>query len=334
MLPLSIQFAQNLLFCVIISEDLLTLFSTAHDPISILLVLRQLISHLTRNTMSTSMDQKQGESKHLLNGSGARKAYEVSDLEASRLYHDTHIIAQNEEPHKTEGEFLKPIIFGGLDGILTSFAIVSGAAGGQLGTGVVLILGFSNILADALSMGVGEFLSSKANSEWILSERKREMWEMDNYPEGEIKEMIDIYIAKGMDRKDAEKVISIMSKYKNFFVDVMMAEELKLQVPDDDYVWESFREGVVMFFSFAFFGSLPLLGYILIPLYLVYLTDYLFTTACVITGVVLFIMGSIKSLFSSSNWFQSGAETLVLGGACATIAYTVGQSMDGLVNSL
>lgn len=76
--------------------------------------------------------------------------------------------------HQSEGGFLKPIIFGGLDGTLTAFAIVAGAAGGKLSTGVVLILGFSNILADALSMGVGEFLSSKAENEWILSERRRE----------------------------------------------------------------------------------------------------------------------------------------------------------------
>ena len=78
--------------------------------------------------------------------------------------------------HQSEGGFLKPIIFGGLDGTLTAFAIVAGAAGGNLSTGVVLILGFSNIFADALSMGVGEFLSSKAENEWILSERRREEW--------------------------------------------------------------------------------------------------------------------------------------------------------------
>lgn len=72
-----------------------------------------------------------------------------------------------------------------MDGILTSFAIVAGATGGQLSVPVVLVLGFSNILADALAMGVGEFLSSKAENEWILSERKRESWEMETYPEGE-----------------------------------------------------------------------------------------------------------------------------------------------------
>jgi DNA damage-binding protein 1 len=135
------------------------------------------------------------------------------------------------------------MIFGGLDGILTSFAIVAGAAGGNLSSSVVLILGFSNIFADALSMGVGEFLSSKAENEWIMSERRREEWELENFPEGEIKEMVEIYESRGMSKEDAELVIITMAKYKDFFVDVMMTQELELQVPDADHVQESFREG-------------------------------------------------------------------------------------------
>jgi hypothetical protein len=79
---------------------------------------------------------------------------------------------------------------------LLSFAIVAGAAGGSLPTETILILGFSNIFADALSMGVGEFLSSNAHNEWVLSERKREQWEMENYPEGEIREMIGTVLAQ------------------------------------------------------------------------------------------------------------------------------------------
>jgi vacuolar iron transporter family protein len=152
-------------------------------------------------------------------------------------------VIQSDEHHNTEGGLLKPMIFGGLDGILTSFAIVAGAAGGNLSAGVVLILGFSNIFADALAMGVGEFLSSKAENEWILSERRREEWELENYPEGEIKEMVELYMMKGMNREDAESVITTMAKYKDFFVNVMMTQELQLQVPDDDHVSESFREG-------------------------------------------------------------------------------------------
>jgi len=257
-----------------------------------------------------------------------------ADLEASRKFHDTRHNDSEErsEPHKTEGGLLKPLIFGGLDGILTSFAIVAGAAGGALSPKVVLILGFSNIFADALSMGVGEFLSSKAESEWILSERTREMWEMDNYPDGEIQEMIDIYQERGMNREDAEIVVRKMAKYKDFFVNIMMAEELELNVPPDDYAMESFKEGIIMFCSFAFFGSLPLLGYVIIPVTFPDLDEnVLFNTACIVTGIVLFIMGCIKSNFSASAWYVSGTETLLLGGACATLAYTIGQVVDSMI---
>ena len=100
-------------------------------------------------------------------------------------------------------------------------------------------------------MGVGEFLSSKATNEWILSEKRREEWEMENYPEGEIQEMIDIYTSKGMSTEDATLVIKTMAKYKDFFVDIMMSQELELQVPEEDHVQESLKEGCVMFASFA-----------------------------------------------------------------------------------
>ena len=127
--------------------------------------------------------------------------------------HDDTTPGHSEE-HKKSGEFIKSIMFGGMDGIITTFAVVSGATGGGLGacfceclrqvmllfltvnsrlvvalpfTGidVILILGFSNIIADALSMGVGDALSSKAENEYILRERKREAWEFQNFPEGE-----------------------------------------------------------------------------------------------------------------------------------------------------
>ncbi|CAM9760856.1 unnamed protein product, partial [Heterosigma akashiwo] len=106
----------------------------------------------------------------------ARAAYYNLDPEASRIIHDsTSAAGQHRENHKGGGEYVKAMIFGGLDGILTSFAIVAGAVGGGLAWQSVLILGFSNILADALSMGVGEYLSSKAHNEYVLSEKKREV---------------------------------------------------------------------------------------------------------------------------------------------------------------
>lgn len=175
-------------------------------------------------------------------------------------------------------------------------------------------------------MGCGEFLSSKAESEWVLSERRREQWELENYPEGEIQEMITIYQERGMSTEDATTVVNIMASYKDFFVDVMMNQELGLLVPEEDHVRESMQEGFVMFCSFAFFGALPLLGYVIIPTIFPELHEgYLFLTACVVTGLVLFFMGTLKSFVSAQFWLVAGLETLLLGGACATVAFTIGQ---------
>mmetsp|Transcript_23159 Transcript_23159/g.34190 ORF Transcript_23159/g.34190 Transcript_23159/m.34190 type:complete len:279 (+) Transcript_23159:256-1092(+) len=278
------------------------------------------------------MAENSTENTNLLSSNEARRAFAGQDVEASRKFHDTR--DRNEEEHKSEGGLLKPMIFGGLDGILTSFAIVAGAAGGNLNSSVVLILGFSNIFADALSMGVGEFLSSKAENEWVLSERRREAWELENYPEGEIQEMIEIFEEKGMSHEDSELVVKTMSKYKDFFVDIMMTQELELQVPEEDHVAESFREGLIMFSSFAFFGSLPILGYVVFPSLFPQMSDnQLFGCACAVTGCVLFLLGSVKSTLCASNWFTSGVETLLLGGACATVAYTIGQIIKEYVET-
>ena len=90
---------------------------------------------------------------HEANGTNARQAFENANGDASRLYHETRSALSDDEEgpwHQSAGGLLQPVIFGGLDGILTSFAIVAGAAGGGLSISAVLVLGFSNIFADAL----------------------------------------------------------------------------------------------------------------------------------------------------------------------------------------
>lgn len=102
------------------------------------------------------------------------------------------------EEHEQSGGRLKSIVFGGLDGILTSFAIIAGSVGAKLGPVAMLALGVSNVLADALSMGAGEFLSSRSYNNYVRKERDREMWELTNYPQGEIAEMVELFVARGM----------------------------------------------------------------------------------------------------------------------------------------
>ena len=256
----------------------------------------------------------------------AKEAHNNNDIEASKAAHDAKV--SHSEDHSKVGGYIKSIVFGGLDGIITTFAVVAGAAGGGLSVDVILILGFSSVFADAVSMGVGDALSTKAENEYILAEKRREEWELENYPEGEIEEMIDLYESKGLPRQDAETVIKIMAKHKDFFVNVMMAEELELQVPDeDDNPWV---EGGVTFASFVFFGTIPLLAYAIF--YSVELYDSeRFIVACCLTGVCLFSLGVTKSRFTGQKWYYAGSEIFLLGSAVAGLAYFIGWFVGSVI---
>ena len=147
----------------------------------------------------------------------ARLAYERGGnaaADASRQAHSIAVDGMAVEQHEQNGGHLKAIVFGGLDGILTSFAIIAGSVGANLSPVAMLALGISNVLADALSMGAGEFLSSRSYNAYVIKEREREAWELQNYPAGEIAEMVELFVARGMSRDDAQFVIQRMAKYK------------------------------------------------------------------------------------------------------------------------
>ena len=201
---------------------------------------------------------------------GARSAYAAGDIEASRAAHANAVRPAGmkaTEDHIEAGGRVKSIVFGGLDGILTSFAVVAGAVGAHLGPVVILAMGTSNVLADALSMGAGEYLSSRSYNNYVKKELEREAWELEHFPEGEVMEMIELYESRGMSREDATVVVTRMAKYKQFFLNIMMTEELCLPVPEPDDNINSLKDGLVMFASFAFFGMLPILGFALVPMH-------------------------------------------------------------------
>ena len=281
-------------------------------------------------------NKKNGVTRSL---ASARSAYSSVDVEASKIAHggggrgSGAAAAGNTESHDSGGAFVKPIVFGGLDGVLTCFAIVMGAAGGGLSRDTILIIGFSSLLADAVSMGVGEFLSTKAELDYTKVERERESWELHNYPEGEVMEMKEIYVEKGMSSKDADAMFSIMAKpeYHDIFVDFMMREELGLEPPSDDDTVEALKSGFVMFLAFCFFGSLPLLSYVAIPAMFPSALSHgeLTTCAVVVTCLTLFVLGSFKARFSTRSWVVLGCESTLLGGACAFLAWSVGKLAGG-----
>ena len=256
----------------------------------------------------------------------ARDAYANKDLSASRTAHDPVVIAKSMEQHGgASHQYIGDMVYGGLDGIVTTFAIVSGVAGASLGADVILILGLANLLADGLSMAAGAYLSTKSEREYYDREREREAWEVDHFPEGERAEMLEIYQAKGYSAEDAESLVNIQSKNKDLWVDTMMVHELGL-LPDDR---TPLRSALATFGSFLAAGSVPLLAY-LAGLFVPVAPDVAFIVSLFLSAAALFGLGAAKVLITERNWFRSGLEMLLVGGVAAGVAYLIGFLLSGL----
>ena len=274
----------------------------------------------------------------------AKKYYSEKDGEASRNHHrkvevrttehegNLRSAEGSEEHHGSTGYIIKSVVLGGLDGIITTFAIVCAVAGsGELGSKVVIMMGVANLVADAISMGLGDYLSERAENDYVAKEQAREQWEMENYLEGEISEMADIYVAKGFSRPDALDILNKMVQNKQFFLEHMMVEEIGVMPVDPEAA--PAKKGAVTFISFMTFGSVPLIVYI--ALYNAVSKNAVFAIATGAVGTTLFSLGCLKSKLIQGDVWQmvtSGVEMVGLGSLACTASYLIGWGLEKMMN--
>jgi len=263
--------------------------------------------------------------------SEAQMSYSKLDIEGSKRAHE-----KAAEKHSgAAGKYIKSIVYGGLDGIITVFAVVASIAGAGLDVSVVIIMGVASLLADGISMGMGDYLSSKAENDYTSEERKRELWECENYIEGEIEEMVKIYTDKGMSEKDASIIVTTMSKYRDIFVDTMMVEELGLMPVDASD--SPLKNGLVTFTAFIVFGCVPMIAYISASAgdksHSLDHVEGAFIIASMVTLVTMFLLGTLTAKFSPTKWYISGAWICGNGGAAAAIAYLIGWALSEIVGT-
>ena len=129
-------------------------------------------------------------------------------MQLFRFIHNT--LSHTEEHLGTQSELLKVVVFGGLDGIVTIFSLVSGCVAAGFKTVQLFTICMGSLLADAFAMSVGEYVSSKAEKDFVESEHNREKWEVENCPEEEKTEMFQLYQSKhGFSEEDAEKMVKL-----------------------------------------------------------------------------------------------------------------------------
>lgn len=222
-------------------------------------------------------------------------------------------------------EYLGEFVYGGIDGAVTTFAVVAGAVGADLSISVILILGFANLLADGFSMSVGAYLSTKSEIDNYDKHRRIEEAEVAEIPEVEREEIREIYQNKGFEGELLDQVVEVITADKDRWVDTMMKEELEM-------VRESkspFRVGLVTYISFVVVGLIPLLAYLFGDTEGA--DDQMFWLSCSMTSVAFALVGWLKAYITQTHRLRAIAETLFLGASAAAVAYFVGDWLEKLI---
>lgn len=228
-------------------------------------------------------------------------------------------------------EYFGEVIYGGIDGIITTFAVVAGFAGAamssetttQLTFVVVLLFGLANLFADAASMGLGNFLSVRSEKDLYNAARAKEVIGLKNNPAGERAAAVALMIEKGFSAEDAETLASIYTKNHEYFIDFMMNHKLEMADPRGS---NPALTGTATFLSFMVFGVIPLLPFMLIPEGTV---STVFTLSVIGTFAALVLLGLLKWRVVGGAFMSAMVEVVTVGGVAAIIAYYVGTFFAG-----
>ncbi len=236
------------------------------------------------------------------------------DLSASRArleHNHTREEIRQRLAQDTRGNYLRDWIYGGIDGTVTTFAIVAGVVGADLPGAVVLVLGVANLIADGFAMGAGNYSATKADLDdygrLLAIERKHIALE----PSGEREEIRQIFGLKGFSGAELERIVDVISSDEDLWAKTMAVEEYGLSPA----VRSPMRAALNTSAAFVLCGLVPLVGYLI--------ADGL--ALCVIaTGLVFFGIGAAKSRWSLAGWAKSGFETLLIGMSAAGLAFLIG----------
>jgi VIT1/CCC1 family predicted Fe2+/Mn2+ transporter len=210
-------------------------------------------------------------------------------------------------------------VYGGIDGSVTTFAVVAGVIGAELSSAIILVIGMANILADGFSMAASNFLGTRTEHEELSHLEAIEHRHIERDPDGEREEVRQIFERKGFAGEDLRRVVELITAERKRWVRTMLTEEYGL--PQE--VRSPWKAAAATFSAFFACGLVPLLPFVLgMP--------RAFTLSTVLTGAVFFLIGSLKSRWSTISWWRSGLTTLVVGSIAAGLAYLVGVLLKGL----
>ncbi|CNG50158.1 Membrane protein [Mycobacterium tuberculosis] len=226
----------------------------------------------------------------------------------------TGAVPEHHHQHRdVTGGWLRPAVFGAMDGLVSNFALIAGVAGGQVSQKVVLLAGLAGLAAGAFSMAAGEYISVASQSELAEAEIEVERLELARHPAAEERELAEVFEARGVDPATAAEVARQLSRDPDEALQVHTKEELG--VTPGDLPSPVLAAGS-SFLSFAVGAVLPVLPYLLGATTL--------WPAAIVAALGLFLAGALVARITTRPWWFGGARQLLFGAAAAGITYLVG----------
>jgi len=227
-------------------------------------------------------------------------------------------LSKFERRHRSVGgNAIRAAVLGGNDGLVSNFSLVMGIAGATAAQEGVLLAGMAGLLAGALSMSLGEWISVKSSQELYENQMQIEMDELETNPEGEQRELALIYIAKGVSAIQAHEMAAEIMKDKSRAHEVLVKEELGINA--EELKGSAVEAAIYSFILFAIGAIIPVIPFILTT----GMKAILFSVALSATG--LFLIGAAITLFTGKNVWYSGLRQVIFGLAAAAITFGIGK---------
>jgi vacuolar iron transporter family protein len=220
------------------------------------------------------------------------------------------------DPH---GNYLRDWIYGGIDGTVTTFAIVAGVVGADLPGTVVLVLDLANLVADGFAMGAGNYSGTKAELDDYVRLLAIERKHIALVPSGEREEVRQIFGLKGFSGGELERIVDVITSDEDRWAKTMAVEEYGLSPIVKSPILAALSTSAAFFLC----GLVPLVSYLM---------TYSLALCVVATGLVFFAIGALKSQWSLAGWTRSGLETLLIGMSAAGLSFCMGFGLRALVH--
>ena len=223
------------------------------------------------------------------------------------------------EHHFTGGEKVRDVVIGMSDGLTVPFALAAGLTGAIAASRLVVVAGLAEIAAGSIAMGLGGYLAARSDAEHYASERVREEREVEEIPDEEAREVMNVFTDYGLTRAEAEPVVEAMTKKPKQWVDFMMRFELGLEEPDPKRALQS---ALTIAGSYIGGGIIPLSPYMVF-----HSSRQALVWSAAVTLLALAVFGYIKGRFTGARPRRSAVQTVVIGGLAATAAFLIAKAI-------